>query len=283
MLFDDLLGRAQAVTVADKRVLLVDDELLTCRALERCLVQLGYEVLAARSAGEARALFDGWRAHPCRYALVDQSLGNDRGIDLIADLSPLVPRPAISIFSGAMDSSLAVAIVRRGAIPMGRPSNHDDLRQLFSLLDACTHWQQNRCDPPTPGKIASDARIEFRPFALTGYELETPDGARRLRRAEARILLCLAQRQGHCTTTDHLAWDVLGRADTGARHSVHAHIANLRENLGPYACVIQSVTGLGYRYSPEALYEATKAPDTTKPRAANHVLAVAMAADDRNA
>ena len=237
-----------------KRVLLVDDEPVAAWALWKCLTQLGYDVLVACSVEDARRLIAKWNELPCAYALLDHYLGGELGFVLIPELRSVTPRPAISVFSGCLDSAVALTAVRHGAIPMGRPSTIEELRELFALLDALNEGaSRDRSAPPTNGKrhrcVATT--VEFPPFVLRNGHLETPTGTQRLRRAEARILERLASWEGRCVPAETLAEDILGRTDAGARHSVHAHIANLRLNLGRYAAIVESVTGHGYRFNLE--------------------------------
>lgn len=96
-------------------VLVVEDEPLVCRRLERLLGQLGYPadaLLFAASLAEARR-----RAadESVALALVDLGLPDGSGIDLIAELRAADPALAILVISAWSTEDAILAALRAGA------------------------------------------------------------------------------------------------------------------------------------------------------------------------
>jgi two-component system phosphate regulon response regulator PhoB len=68
---------------------------------------------------------------------------------------------------------------------------------------------------------------------------------------EFKLLVLLLQRIGHVQSRDQLlrdVWEYETHIDT---RTVDTHIRRLREKLGPAAKYLDTVRGVGYRFSPE--------------------------------
>ena len=68
---------------------------------------------------------------------------------------------------------------------------------------------------------------------------------------EFKLLVLLLQRIGHVQSRDQLlrdVWEYETHIDT---RTVDTHIRRLREKLGPVAKYLDTVRGVGYRFSPE--------------------------------
>jgi DNA-binding response OmpR family regulator len=240
----------------EKRVLLIDDEAAALRAFSRGLRSLGYEPIAAGSIAEARDVLSEWSLHACALALVDYRLEDGLGIDLLPELSALVPAPTIALISGFLNSDVATRAFKGGALPMAKPGDAETLRELLDIL---AHLRQRTrasgsSNPPRSSDSSPDisaARLVFGPFALDGRSLQTPSGARKLRHAESKLLAHLALRRPGAVGLDELARVVLGRDDDGGRRSVYSHVTNLRLSLGPYAALVETEHKYGYRLALE--------------------------------
>jgi DNA-binding response OmpR family regulator len=237
----------------EHRVLVVDDEQVALRALSRALRACGYVPLSANSLGEARRVFAGWPECPCGFALVDNKLGDCFGLELLPELKALDPAPAVALISSALTSDIAARAFKNGAIPMARPEDHDTLRELLEVLAqlrlraGARGASSNPPRLPVPGPGILRQPLTFGPFILEGHALVTPSGRRHLRHLESEILAHLARRNPQVVAVSELAKVVLGRADGGVLRSVYSHVTNLRLNLGPYAALVATERGEGYR------------------------------------
>ena len=66
---------------------------------------------------------------------------------------------------------------------------------------------------------------------------------------EFRLLKHLLDRRGRVQTRDQLLGDVWGYSSEVTTRTVDTHIKRLREKLGPVGNYIQTIRGVGYRFS----------------------------------
>ena len=96
--------------------LLVDDDELFLRTLQRALQRRGIQTRIAGTAAEALALAAGSAAAPAPdLALVDLKLGSESGLALIEPLRRLQPRMRILLLTGYASVATAVEAIKRGA------------------------------------------------------------------------------------------------------------------------------------------------------------------------
>ena len=95
-----------------RSVLLVDDDALFLRTLQRAMQRRGIATQVASSAADALAL-----AHDAKpdFAVIDLKLGPDSGLALIEPLRRLHPRMRILLLTGYASVATAVEAIKRGA------------------------------------------------------------------------------------------------------------------------------------------------------------------------
>ncbi len=69
---------------------------------------------------------------------------------------------------------------------------------------------------------------------------------------EFDLLHYLLLNRGLALTRERLLDQVWGYSAYGDPRTVDVHVGQLRKKLGPWACVITTVWGLGYRVDPDA-------------------------------
>ncbi|HTY49471.1 MAG TPA: response regulator [Steroidobacteraceae bacterium] len=94
------------------RGLLVDDDPLYLRTLQRSLARRGYDCLTAAGLAEALALSP---QREIDFALIDLKLGAHSGLDLIGPLRQAHPRARIILITGYASIATAVEAIKRGA------------------------------------------------------------------------------------------------------------------------------------------------------------------------
>ncbi|MDQ7008247.1 MAG: response regulator, partial [Acidobacteriota bacterium] len=94
------------------RVLVVDDEPAVREMLSEGLASLGWEVVTAASAGQARRLLaeGGFECAVC-----DIAMPGERGTELLAWIHDHDPHLAVVMLTGLRDAPTAVAAMRSGA------------------------------------------------------------------------------------------------------------------------------------------------------------------------
>ncbi|MFA5683927.1 MAG: response regulator [Lysobacteraceae bacterium] len=95
------------------RGLLVDDDALYLRTLQRSLARRGHDCIIAPDARTALAAAAS--SQPPDFALLDLKLGSDSGLSLIAPLRALRPDMRIILVTGYASVATAVEAIKRGA------------------------------------------------------------------------------------------------------------------------------------------------------------------------
>jgi len=92
--------------------LLVDDDELYLRTLQRSLQKRGFEVVLAHSSAKAIAVA---QTHRPTFALIDLRLGKDSGLALIEPLRSVREDMRILLVTGYASIATAVEAIKRGA------------------------------------------------------------------------------------------------------------------------------------------------------------------------
>lgn len=112
-----------------RRLVIVEDDAVFARTLQRSFERRGYDVLAASSPEELEAVatresFD--------FAVVDLKLGTSSGLGCVALLHRLNPETRIVVLTGFASIATAVEAIKLGAsYYLPKPSNTDDIEAAF--------------------------------------------------------------------------------------------------------------------------------------------------------
>jgi two-component system response regulator RegA len=173
---------APAASLADRSLILVDDDDAFRDRLARALDRRGFQVVAAPSvaAGIGAA-----RERPPAFAVVDLRLADGSGLDVVAVLRDVRPDTRIVMLTGYGNIATAVAAVKAGAVDyLAKPADADDI--VAALLS-------DGVRPAPPERPMSADRVRWEHINRV-YELcnrNVSETARRLnmhRRTLQRIL-----------------------------------------------------------------------------------------------
>lgn len=89
---------------------------------------------------------------------------------------------------------------------------------------------------------------DSRTASISGKELS-------LAPKEFDLLLELAKNPGTVMRRDKLLQDVWGYSYCGDGRTVDTHVKSVRDRLGPYRSMIQTVWGVGYKFDPDAVIQ----------------------------
>jgi two-component system response regulator RegA len=169
--------------LADKTLLLLDDDVAFRTRLGRALAARGFDV--ASTAGVVEAI-DAARAKPPAFAVLDLRLDDGSGLSVVEELHRLRPDCKVVVLTGYGNIATAVAAVKAGAIDyLSKPADADDVvKALLALPD-------QKPTPPENPMSADRVRWEHiqRVYELCGHNVS--ETARRLnmhRRTLQRIL-----------------------------------------------------------------------------------------------
>jgi two-component system phosphate regulon response regulator PhoB len=98
--------------------------------------------------------------------------------------------------------------------------------------------------------VLGDLSLDGQTFEVTlaGQKLD-------LTRSEFRLLECLMMNQGKVRSRESLIEEIQGEGVNVVGRTVDTHVFGLRKKLGPYADVIETIRGVGYRvrFSPSSV------------------------------
>jgi DNA-binding response OmpR family regulator len=265
---------------AQAKILIVEDELIVRRVLQRLLEQRGYAVTTAASAEEALALLE---LEPFDLLLTDLHLGSSDGVALMVSARRRDPALEVIIISGCAKLASAIAAMRSGAYNyIVKPGQAGEIED--SIAAALAHRQQQLSgatmiypSPPSAyshlAEAASAVQGALRPAALfqpRARSLQIGElrididrhqvsrGGERLGLSiiEFNLLVYLAERAEQVVTSKQLAHEVLGYRcdDYEARRLVKARIWSLRRRIEAqpsHPRLLLTIRGVGYRLTGE--------------------------------
>jgi len=176
--------------LADRSVLVVDDDAPLRTRLGRALESRGFEVVMAGSVAEAVAAV---RAHPPAFAVLDMRLEDGNGLQVVEVIQAERPEARVVMLTGYGNIATAVAAVKAGAVDyLPKPADADDVaRALLAAREGAA--------PAPPENPMSADRVRWehiqRVYELCGHNIS--ETARRLnmhRRTLQRILAKRAPR-----------------------------------------------------------------------------------------
>ena len=175
--------------LADKSLLLLDDDTALRTRLGRALEGHGFEPVLAASVTEALAAV---KVYPPAFAVLDMRLEDGTGLKVVEAVREARPDAKIIMLTGYGNIATAVAAVKAGAVDyLSKPADADDVARALLALPG------DVAAPPENPMSADRVRWEHiqRVYELCGHNVS--ETARRLnmhRRTLQRILAKRAPR-----------------------------------------------------------------------------------------
>jgi two-component system response regulator RegA len=180
---------ASLAGVAERTLLIVDDDKSFLQRLARAMETRGFQVVTAEAVAEGLQHVE--RAPPA-FAVVDMRLGDGSGLDVISALKERRPDARAIVLTGYGNIATAVNAIKLGAIDyLAKPADADDVVSALLTTDS------RKALPPENPMSADRVRWEHiqRIYELCGRNVS--ETARRLnmhRRTLQRILAKRAPR-----------------------------------------------------------------------------------------
>jgi two-component system, OmpR family, phosphate regulon response regulator PhoB len=222
------------------RLLIVEDEPDLIRSLEFAFRGAGFEVQSTTRGRDALALIE---ARAPDLVLLDIMLPDIEGTEVCRQLKGDAKTSAIPVI---MVTARADEIDRVVGFELGADDyvvKPFSVRELILRAKAVLRRKGPADAPATlavgPLTIDTDAHrvwVEGKEVTLTAREF--------------RLLFTIASRQGRVQTRDTLLSEVWGLSLHVETRTVDTHVKRLREKLGSAGALIQTVRGVGYRFTP---------------------------------
>ena len=223
------------------KILIIEDEPDIRKNLEYNLSREGYSVLTAASIAEAEQLIS---SNNLSLILLDLMLPDGSGLDLCKKMKsdPDVQNLPIIILTAKDDEVDKVVGFELGADDyVTKPFS---VRELILRIKAVLKRGDNKKDIVEIDRQFGDLKID-----IDSHEVYVDGDLVNLTALEFKLLIQLVDRRGRVQSREQLLSDVWGYSAEVTTRTVDTHIKRLREKLGSMGKYVQTIRGVGYKFS----------------------------------
>jgi len=223
------------------KILIIEDEPDIRKNLEYNLSREGYSVLTAASIAEAEQLV---YSNNLSLILLDLMLPDGSGLDLCKKMKsdPDVQNLPIIILTAKDDEVDKVVGFELGADDyVTKPFS---VRELILRIKAVLKRGDNKKDIVEIDRQFGDLKID-----IDSHEVYVDGDLVNLTALEFKLLIQLVDRRGRVQSREQLLADVWGYSAEVTTRTVDTHIKRLREKLGSMGKYVQTIRGVGYKFS----------------------------------
>ena len=223
------------------KILIIEDEPDIRKNLEYNLSREGYSVLTAASIAEAEQLI---YSNNLSLILLDLMLPDGSGLDLCKKMKsdPDVQNLPIIILTAKDDEVDKVVGFELGADDyVTKPFS---VRELILRIKAVLKRGENKKDIVEIDRQFGDLKID-----IDSHEVYVDGDLVNLTALEFKLLIQLVDRRGRVQSREQLLADVWGYSAEVTTRTVDTHIKRLREKLGSMGKYVQTIRGVGYKFS----------------------------------
>lgn len=230
-------------------ILVIDDDELVSRTLQRALKMYGYQVMVANSGTEGLQLA---RRHVPDLFILDVIMPGADGYQVCRQIrgDPLLSQlPILFLTAKSKDEDKIEGFRAGGDDYLAKPFNMEELQlRVKAILRRTT--QPEESDPKQQLRVGS-VLLDCRSF-----QVQTPAATSLLTNVQFDLLYHLMNNAGQIFTSQQLLQDVWDYPpDTGSPELVRAHIKNLRDKIEPAPqnpIYIHTIQGHGYMFADES-------------------------------
>lgn len=232
-------------------ILVIDDDELVSRTLQRALKMYGYHVMVANSGTEGLQLA---RRHKPDLFILDIMMPGADGYQVCRQIrgDPMLSDLPVLFLTAKLKDEDKIEGFRAGADDyLTKPFNMEELQLRVKAIMRRVVPPESK--PDNTDVVAGDVILDTRSFQVT-----TPHGTALLTNVQFDLLYHLMSNADQVFNSQQLLQDVWDYPrDTGSPELVRAHIKNLREKIEPEPSnprYIRTVQGHGYTFTsnPEA-------------------------------
>ena len=227
-----------------EKILIVDDETDLLKLLDFSMRGAGFETVLARNGKEALAMA---RQQKPDLILLDLMLPDIQGIDVCRSLKvdPLTRSiPIIMVTAKSAEIDRVVGFELGADDYVSKPFSPRELvLRVRALLKRTTRAADADDDGPSVLKFG-DVTVDQGRHRVWVLDEEIPVTA-----LEFRLLQTFIRRRGRVQSRERLLDDVWGMDVEVTTRTVDTHVKRLREKLGDAGRYVETVRGVGYRFS----------------------------------
>ncbi|MFN2222311.1 MAG: response regulator transcription factor [Chloroflexota bacterium] len=228
-------------------ILVIDDDELVSRTLQRALKLYDYQVMVANSGTEGLHLA---RRHRPDLLVLDVIMPGTDGYQVCRQVrgDPMLKNvPILFLTAKSKDEDKIEGFRAGGDDYLAKPFNMQELQLRIKAILRRTNL--GRADESNGRITIGDVELDTRTFKVT-----TPVGTNLLTNVQFDLLYHLMSNAGEVFTSQQLLQDVWDYPrDTGSPELVRAHIKNLRDKIEPEPrrpAYIRTIQGHGYTFAP---------------------------------
>ena len=224
------------------KILVIEDEPDIRTTLEYNLRKDGFDVVCAGSLGDARAAID---ASSFSMILLDLMLPDGSGLDLCREIKgnkELSSTPIIILTAKDDEVDKVVGFELGADDYVTKPFS---VRELILRIKAVL----KRGVAPKAELVEVERQFGDLTIDVDSHEVFVNSVQVTLTALEFRLLKQLVDRRGRVQSRDQLLSDVWGYSSDVTTRTVDTHIKRLREKLGTMGKYIQTIRGVGYKFS----------------------------------
>ena len=223
------------------KILVIEDEPDIRKTLEYNLSREGYDVAVCGTLQEANKLLE-----PSLSLLVlDLMLPDGSGLDLCREIkkNSLLSSIPIIILTAKDDEVDRVVGFELGA--------DDYVTKPFSVRELILRIKAvlKRGEVNKPELVEVERQFGDLSIDVDSHEVHVNSELVVLTALEFKLLKQLVDRRGRVQSRDQLLSDVWGYSSEVTTRTVDTHIKRLREKLGPMGKYVQTMRGIGYKFS----------------------------------
>jgi len=226
----------------ERRIMVVEDHAETRELLRYNLVAAGFDVRTAADGLEGLAVMGRWRPD---LVLLDVMMPGLDGFEVCRRLRQM---PALSGVPVILLTARTDEVDRVVGLELGA---EDYVVKPFSTRELVLRI---RLVLRRAGQAQGDSEEVFRRDGLlvdfAAHEIAVDGEKRVLTATEQKLLRIIVQGRGKVLTRDRLLDTVWNMDFEGSSRTVDTHVRRLRAKLGPYAELLETVRGVGYRLRP---------------------------------
>ena len=223
------------------KILVIEDEPDIRKTLEYNLAREGFIVSTAGSLKKAKNILENPNFS---LILLDLMLPDGSGLDLCRELksnSALKEIPIIILTAKDDEVDKVVGFELGADDYVTKPFS---VRELILRVKAVLKRNQKTATPLKINRSFGSLVMD-----IESHEVFIDDEEITLTALEFKLLNQLVERRGRVQTRDQLLSDVWGYSSDVTTRTVDTHIKRLREKLGVMGKYIQTIRGVGYKFS----------------------------------
>ena len=224
-----------------QKILIIEDEPDIRKTLEYNISREGYEVISASSLSEGREKLE---SASFSLLLLDLMLPDGSGLDLCRELKQdksLSSMPVIILTAKDDEVDKVVGFELGADDYVTKPFS---VRELIRRVKAVLKRGERKSDNMEVQRQFGQLKID-----VDSHEVFVNEEMVSLTALEFKLLRQLVDRRGRVQSRDQLLSDVWGYSSDVTTRTVDTHIKRLREKLGDMGKYVQTIRGVGYKFT----------------------------------